>query len=138
MSKTMPTMPIFGVEDKPQITFDGETATVVLHGPGGLRIPLQIGRDSLATVASRLTRAHLLTESIAKVRGAPAEIRAVKTDRVSAQVPIALAPVVLLSVLTYMPLLQHFELSPEQADMLAQELREAAAAARKNVGDSHH
>lgn len=138
MPETLPTMPIFGVEDKPQITFDGETATIVLHGPGGLRVPLQVGRDSLATVSSRLTRAFLLTESIAKVRGVPAEVRSVRTDRVNAQAPIASAPVVLLSVLTYMPLLQHFELSPEQADTLARELRDAAAEARKNAGDARH
>jgi len=138
MPDTLPTMPIFGVEDKPQITFDGETATIVLHGPSGVRVPLQIGRDALSTVTSRLTRALLLTESIAKARGATAEMRSVKLDRASAEAPFATAPVVLLSVLTHLPLLQHFELSPEQAETLATDLQGAAGEARRNAESSRH
>lgn len=130
MSNTnLPTMPIFGVDPHaPQISLDGESITLELIGPNKVRVPLLFRRDALAFFVSRLTRAHLLAEAVAQSRNAPAEMPIVQLDRAHAQSDGA--PFVVMTVVTHLPMIQHFEISPGQAEDLAQELVDSAERAR--------
>lgn len=130
-------MPILGVEDKPQYSINGEHVALALIGPNGLRIPLSFPRQHLALFVSRLMRVHLTAESIASHSGGPAEMPAVEAEHASAQAPYGGALAV-LTVVTKLPAIQHFELSPEQAENLAADLHQAAKEARKNSVQSRH
>lgn len=132
MTNVFPLMPIFDVADEqPQFSLDGESVSISLVGPLGKRIPLQFRLDALSTMVSRLSRALLTAESIVAARGGDVPMQTVPVDRVAAQTPHG-APFVALTVLTHLPLLQHFEVLPTQAEALAIELQSAAVEARKN------
>jgi len=138
MPKELPLMPILDVaNDPPQISLDGESVLLSLVGAGGVRIPLQFRLDALGTMVSRLSRAQLLAESVVAARRGDVPMQTVPVDRVAAQTPHG-APFVALTVLTPLPLLQHFEIAPTQAEALATELHSAAVLARNNQDASRH
>ena len=137
MTKELAPMPIMGVEEKPQFSLNGDSVILGLIGPSGLRIPLIFPREHLAFYVSRLMRVHLMAESIASQQGGAAEMPATDAAHVSAQSPYG-APLVALTVVTHLPAIQHFELTPMQADTLASELQSAANQARENAATSRN
>jgi hypothetical protein len=138
MPRELPLMPILDVaNDPPQISLDGQSVLLSLVGAGGVRIPLQFRLDALGTMVSRLSRAQLLAESVVAAQRGDVPMQTVPVDRVTAQAPHG-APFVALTVLTHLPLLQHFEVEPTQAEALATELRSAAVLARNNKDASRH
>lgn len=135
MSEKLKPLPVISVE--PDVSIDGETTTLTLIAPDGSQFPLGFDRQSLATFASRAMRAHLLAESRAAAQGGHAEMPAVDAERAHAQNPFGASNVV-LTVLTKTPSLQHWSLSPTQAETLASELQEAAGGARASKSNPRH
>ncbi|MCR6645453.1 MAG: hypothetical protein NVV62_13585 [Terricaulis sp.] len=133
----LPVMPVEDVSTPAQFSINGEHITIELIAARGLKIPLQFARSALATFVSRLTQAHLTGEYIAQTQGRPAEIAVVDAERVNAQSPFG-ADFVALTVLTHHRMIQHFGITPEAADSLANELRDAAVSARENKITPRH
>lgn len=131
MTDEFPIMPIFDVSGPPQYSMTGDSVLISLVGPLGKQIRLQFRLDALGTMVSRLAHAQLAAENIVAARGADVPMQTVPVDRVAAQTPRG-APFVALTVLTHLPLLQHFEVLPMQAEALATDLLSAAKVAKDN------
>lgn len=115
-------------------TLSGEKAIVELIARDGTTQPVLIDRTSLALVVAQLTRAHLSMEYVAATRGAPVAAPSVDVERVLARLQLGETSPTLT---VQSGLVQHFCLSPDQAEALAAELMQTAATARANKRPSH-
>lgn len=109
---------------------DGARAVLILHSPTEAQCGIVLDRATVARLAIEMTRLHFTCEARASAAGLSAQI--VATECESLVQTGAGERDVLMVMLTPEPLLMHYKLTPDHAEMLGDQLRVASAAARAN------